>query len=52
MCNTGQTSRFRTCTDPSPSVLEPETVIDDLSLSGINCTGDYTQMKSCNEQAC
>ncbi len=45
-------TRSRTCTDPSPSVPEPETIVDDLSLAGMNCTGDYTQVKTCNEQPC
>jgi hypothetical protein len=45
-------TRSRTCTDPSPSVPEPETIADDLSLAGMNCTGDYTQVKTCNEQPC
>ncbi|CAF3037272.1 unnamed protein product [Rotaria sp. Silwood2] len=51
-CDAGQTTRIRTCTDPSPSVPEPETIIDNFSLAGMNCTGDYTQVKTCNEQSC
>lgn len=51
-CGTGQTTRSRTCTDPSPSIPEPETVVDDVSMGGLNCTGDYTQVKTCNEQTC
>ncbi|CAF3951465.1 unnamed protein product [Rotaria sordida] len=51
-CDTGQTKRFRTCTDPSPSIPEPQTIIDNFPLAGMNCTGDYTQVKTCNEQSC
>ena len=32
-CGTGQTTRSRTCTDPSPSIPEPETMTDDLIIS-------------------
>jgi hypothetical protein len=45
-------TRARTCTDPSPSIPEPETVGDDLSIAGMNCTGEYTQVKTCNQKSC
>ena len=51
-CGTGQTTRVRTCTEPSPSILEPETFPNDKSLAGKNCTGEYKQVKSCNQQKC
>lgn len=51
-CGNGDMTRSRTCTDPSPSIPEPETVSDDLSFAGMNCTGDFTQVKTCNEKAC
>jgi hypothetical protein len=51
-CNTGQTTRSRTCTEPSPSILEPETISSDSLLAGMNCTGEYIQTKTCNEQKC
>lgn len=51
-CGSGQTTRSRACIDPPPSTLEIETTGDDLSLAGMNCTGEYTQMKTCNEQTC
>ncbi len=51
-CDTGETTRFRTCTEPSPSIIEPETKSTDSSLAGMNCTGEYTQVKSCNKQKC
>ncbi|CAF2689222.1 unnamed protein product [Rotaria sp. Silwood2] len=51
-CDTGQSTRSRTCTEPSPSILEPETMSIDSSLAGMNCTGEYTQVKTCNEQKC
>ncbi|CAF2071672.1 unnamed protein product [Rotaria magnacalcarata] len=51
-CDTGQTTRSRTCTEPAPSELEPETISADPSLVGMNCTGEYTQVKTCNEQQC
>ncbi|CAF0791242.1 unnamed protein product [Adineta steineri] len=52
-CGTGQTFRSRTCTNPSPSIPEPETMNDDLSsLAGKNCTGDFQQVKTCNDQPC
>ena len=37
---------------PSPSIVEPETISTDSSLAGLNCTGEYTQVKACNEQKC
>ena len=51
-CGIGEMTRSRTCTEPAPSVPEPDTVFDDLSVAGHNCTGNYIQMKSCNIQPC
>ncbi|CAH3196925.1 unnamed protein product, partial [Porites evermanni] len=39
-CGTGTQSRSRTCTSPSPI------------HNGLNCTGDYTQAKSCKLSSC
>ena len=52
-CGAGQMTRSRTCTEPPPSIPEPETIIgDDLSMAGLNCTGDYTQAKPCQMPSC
>ena len=52
-CGTGETSRSRTCSEPAPSIPEPGAAPgDDLSIAGLNCTGDYTQVKPCNTHAC
>ncbi|UJR30136.1 hypothetical protein I4U23_017677 [Adineta vaga] len=51
-CGTGQMTRSRLCNNPSPSIPEPEITLEDPLLAGKNCTGDYTQVKTCNEQAC
>jgi hypothetical protein len=51
-CGTGETTRVRTCTEPLPSIPEPEIKPNDLSLAGTNCTGDYKQVKDCNTQKC
>ncbi|UJR16349.1 hypothetical protein I4U23_003254 [Adineta vaga] len=51
-CDTGEQTRSRTCTQPSPSILESEFHSLNSSLVGRNCTGDYTQVKTCNEQIC
>ncbi|CAF0892529.1 unnamed protein product [Adineta steineri] len=51
-CGNGESTRSRTCTQPSPSILEPELNSINSSLNGMNCTGDYTQVKTCNKQKC
>ncbi|CAF1651115.1 unnamed protein product [Adineta ricciae] len=51
-CGTGQMTRSRLCNNPSPSIPEPEITLEDPSLAGRNCTGEYTQVKTCNEQPC
>ncbi|CAF3695294.1 unnamed protein product [Rotaria socialis] len=51
-CGIGETTRYRTCTNPAASIPELETMIDNVSLAGRNCTGEYTQVKTCNEQIC
>ncbi|CAF1003146.1 unnamed protein product [Adineta ricciae] len=51
-CGTGEQTRSRTCTQPSPSMLESGFNSQNSSLAGMNCTGDFTQVKTCNEQQC
>lgn len=51
-CGVGEMVRVRTCTDPPPSEPEPELALDNVSLAGMNCTGDFRQVKTCNTQPC
>lgn len=51
-CGAGQMTRSRNCTEPAPSVPEPDTVPDDHAVGGLECTGDFNQVKTCNSQPC